>query len=236
MRRGNDRLSDAGIKAWLRKSKTRKLSDGEGLHLVRLPSGAATWRVKYSVRSKAEERLLPRTFSIGPYPRIGLKEARAERDKVKGWLRDGRDPVLERQLSREEQRTGDEMTFEAVAREWLERRRARKAWSAVHYRKSRQALERDILPALGHFPIQRITPRMVTAAFDPIISRGAIETANKQLQNVVRIFARAKALHLLTINPAQDLREELIPQSPQEVHHPALLTFPEFAVSVGKSG
>lgn len=75
MARGNDRLTDRGIQSWLTKGTTGKLADGEGLHLVRLPSGAATWRVKYSLRKQGA--LLPRTFSIGTYRTLPARRSNA---------------------------------------------------------------------------------------------------------------------------------------------------------------
>ena len=42
------------------------------------------WRLKYRYEGKE------RVYSIGPFADVGLAEARAERAKVKGWLREGR--------------------------------------------------------------------------------------------------------------------------------------------------
>ena len=54
-------------------------------------------------------------------------------------------------------------------------------WSAVHYAKSRRALERDIYPALGNLPIARITPAIVAKAIEDIQKRDVLETTAQQV-------------------------------------------------------
>ena len=64
-------LTDVAIRAAKPGPKPRKLSDSEGLYLEVAPSGGKWWRLKYRFGGK-EKRL-----SLGTYPEISLKKARA---------------------------------------------------------------------------------------------------------------------------------------------------------------
>jgi hypothetical protein len=66
--------------------KSRKLSDGGGLHLLITPDGAKYWRLAYRWHGKQ------RTLALGVYPAVGLIEARASRDDAKRSI-DGPDCV-----------------------------------------------------------------------------------------------------------------------------------------------
>ncbi len=51
-------------------ASTRKtISDGRGLFLEVMPTGAASWRYRYQLHGKTEK------VSLGPYPALSLKEA-----------------------------------------------------------------------------------------------------------------------------------------------------------------
>lgn len=219
--RSTDRLSDRAIRSWLTKRKagdagTKKLSDGGGLYLALTPANSAVWRIKY--RHGGTEKL----YAAGVYPEISLAQARLERDAVKAQLREGRDPVRARQLERITAATASETTFAGVAEAWLAKRKS--DWSTVHYDKSRQALERDILPLLGRLPVGEITPAMIHRAIEGISKRGAHDTAAKVLWHVTGIFKLAQARGWTRDNPAAPVREEL-PRKRMHTTRPALLTF-----------
>jgi hypothetical protein len=91
------KLNDQKCKNAKPKEKTYKLFDGGGLYLEVMPAGGKLWRLKYRFGSK-EKRL-----SFGGYPIISLKDARDKRDDAKLLL------------------AGN--TFEAIAREWIEKRK-----------------------------------------------------------------------------------------------------------------
>ena len=68
---GIARLGPKAISAWLKSNEGLKLADGGGLYLEVAPSGGKWWRLKYRFGGK-EKRL-----SLGVYPDVGLKLARA---------------------------------------------------------------------------------------------------------------------------------------------------------------
>lgn len=217
---GIERLSQRDIHAFLKGPTKvgRKLADGGGLHLTFTAAGTPVWRVKFRHAGKESY------YSIGPYPGVTLPAAREERERVKTWLGQGRDPVQQRKLERAETVASAAKTFAQVAEEWLTRQE--KDWSAIHGKKSRQALERDVLPEIGSLPIAEITPVMVSTVIERIAHRGVRDTARKIAQHVNGIFRYAKGKGMRPDNPADSLRE-LLPKPKAAKGRPALLTFPE---------
>ena len=221
--RGLSRLSAKRIDAWLKSGKgpAKKLSDGGGLSLVRLPSGGATWQLKYRVKQGGDWK--ERTYSMGLIAGVGLAAARAERDRVKQLIKSGRDPVQARRLDRAEEIASSGELFSDLVKAWLKKEKP--GWSAIHYDKSSKALERHAVPALGKLPVRDITPSMVSAVIDTVQSGGKRETASKILQHVRAIFRLAAAKGLRDDNPAEPAIE-ILAKARQVKHRPALLTFP----------
>jgi integrase len=217
--RATNKLNDRKIKAFIDKaSPGRKLADGGGMFLILTAARAPLWRIKYRLAGK--EGL----YSIGVYPEISLEAARAERTRVKDQLRRGRNPVQERRVERAKETTASFDTFSGAASAWLEENGKR--WSAVHYRKSKRALERDVFPRLGNLPVAQIEPVMVTNMVKSILSRGVRETAAKILQHVTDIFEYARAHGLRGDNPATPA-QTVLPASEAPKGRPAFLTWPE---------
>ena len=211
------KLTDKGVKAFLAKAERgKKLADGGGLYLIVPPVGAPTWRVKYRIEGKEK------TYSIGPYPGVTLAAARVELGEVKALLREGKDPVIDRRISRAAHVASADNTLQAVAEEWLAMKQ--KEWSAGHYTKSARAFERDIYPAIGKLPIANITPAMVAKAIEDIHKRDVLETATRILQHLNGVFRYAQAKGRCRDNPAGPARE-VLPRKKDGGRMPALLNF-----------
>jgi integrase len=209
------KLTDKAVKAFIGKAaRGKKLADGGGLHLFITPASGATWRVKYRIEGKEK------IYSVGPYPLVSLAAARVELGEVKALLLENKDPVTERRVNRAATAAGSDNTFKAVAEEWLAMRQ--REWSAVHYAKSRRALERDIYPALGNLPVASITPAIVARAIEEIYKRDVLETATRILQHLNGVFRYAQAKGLCRDNPAGPARE-VLPRKKDNGRMPALL-------------
>jgi hypothetical protein len=122
--------------------KPRKLYDRDGLYLFVTPTGGKLWRGKYRVNGREK------TLSLGPYPKVGLAEAREK------W-QDARkldDPSAAKQA---EKQASDSTTptFLAVAKEWHARQTP--GWTKKHASQVWRSLEIDILPTLGFAPSTR---------------------------------------------------------------------------------
>ena len=167
-------LSDTAIRSAKPQSKAVKMFDGGGLYLEVAPSGGKWWRLKYRVDGK-EKRI-----SLGVYPTIGLKEARARREEAKKLLAQGVDPSAQRQAVKASVISKAENSFEAVAREWFDRHVSTLAPS--YGKKVRSLLERQIFPVFGGKPISEVEPSDILKAARHIEESGAVETAHRLVQ------------------------------------------------------
>jgi len=74
--------------------KIRKLADTGGLYLWVYADGRKYWRLRYWLAGKEK------SLSLGVYPRIGLKAARAQRDVELKHLDNNLDPAAERRAAK----------------------------------------------------------------------------------------------------------------------------------------
>src|ERR1700722_133508 len=79
-------LSDAKVRNAKPSTKPYKMSDGEGLFLLVMPTGGKYWRLKYFFAGK--EKLL----ALGVYPEVALADARERRAQARKSLAAGNDP------------------------------------------------------------------------------------------------------------------------------------------------
>ena len=181
--------------------KLRKLFDRDGLYLAVTPAGGKLWRGKYRVNGKEK------TLSLGPFPRVGLAEARAK------WFeaRKLEDPSAVKRAEKERRNeSSNRPTFLGVANEWYARQSP--GWAPKHASQVWRTLEADILPTLGSRPIDDIKPREIMSLIEAIENRGAGETATRVLQRVRSVFSRAVALGYREVNPAAELHHQLKPR------------------------
>ena len=74
--------------------KDQKLSDGEGMYLLVKVNGKKYWRMDYRFSGKRK------TYALGVFPIVSLKEAREGRYEARRLLSEGLDPdAIERQLA-----------------------------------------------------------------------------------------------------------------------------------------
>ena len=178
--------------------KPYKLADGEGMYLLVNPEGARYWRLKYRVAGK--EKLL----SLGVFPGVSLAEARDRRDEAKRQLRDGVDPSAQRKSDKRAAKLAAANSFEAVAEEWVTKRK--NPWAPSHAKRVRASLKTNLYPELGHRPIKEIEAPELLAVLRKIESRGSHEVRQRVQERASAIFRYAIANGHCTRNPAADLR------------------------------
>jgi integrase len=196
-------LSDIQIRKAKAADKPYKLTDGGGLHVYVSPAGGKLWRLRYEFERK--EKLL----SLGPYPLIGLAEARDAATAAKRFLREGRDPAVEKRLKRLQIAADGETTFEAIAREWHALNKGH--WVERHASDVLHSLERDIFPDLGSIPIKNITAASVISVLRKIESRPALETARRVRQRMSAVFVYAIASGRAEDDPAAAVQRAMKP-------------------------
>jgi hypothetical protein len=83
----------------------RKISDGEGLHLLVTPKGGRCWRYAYRFSGKQK------TLALGTYPDVSIERARSRHQFARKLLAQGIDPsVLKATIGKH--------AYGAAAREW----------------------------------------------------------------------------------------------------------------------
>jgi integrase len=130
------------------KDQTFADSKVAGLVLRCTPAGTKLFRVEARVGGKL------RRSTLGTYPAMSLSAAQREARTALDALRQGRDPALER-AARQKAVDDGAITVEALARQWLDKRRDKlKPRTLADYE---QLFAKHINPALGHLPVQAVT-------------------------------------------------------------------------------
>ena len=202
-------LTDTAVRNARPGTKPFKLFDGGGLYLLIHSNGGRWWRLKY--RHDGKEKLL----SLGTYPEVGLKDARAKRDEARKQLAAGIEPGEHRKATK----AAKADSLEAVAREWFAK--YSRGWSLGHAERMKRRLERDIFPWLSGRPVRDVTAPELLAVLRRIEARGALDVAHRAHQDLGRIFHYAIATGRAERNPATDIRGALPPV--QQTHHAAII-------------
>lgn len=202
-------LSDFSIKSKKAVDGKRvEIADGHGLYIEIQPSGAKIWRYRYGLHSKREK------VTIGPYPEIGIAEARKQRLLYSEMVAKGQSPAKEKQRAQTAnanantvRELGDLYIAEIVN---VQFKRPKDTERYFH---------RDIYPILGHYKLNEVTPHDVLRMLDAVKARGKKKQAKaeKQGHKIVRaggvhaakqtrtitkrLFDFAIARQLLTYNP-----------------------------------
>ncbi|WP_018144888.1 integrase arm-type DNA-binding domain-containing protein [Thioalkalivibrio sp. AKL6] len=213
MPKPTNKLTAAELKAAKFKGKPYKLADGGGLYLHVQKSGQY-WRLKY--RFGGREKLL----ALGVYSTVGLAAARKARDDAKTLLSEGKDPGAVRRDARVRELEAD--TFEAVAREWLERQASRLADETL--RITRRRLETWAFSDIGDRRLAEIEPPDVLRLLRRVESRGKHETAHRLRQRIGQIFRYAIATGRADRDPTADLKGAL---ATTPTKHRSALTTPD---------
>jgi integrase len=194
-------LTDVRIRNAKPKAQAYKLSDGGGMYLLFMPSGARYWRLDYRFGGKR------RTLALGVYPSVTLSNARSRREAARALLNREIDPGTAKKASKRAAKLASGNTFEAVAREWLDNQRSRLAPQYLARLKTR--LETDIFPLIGSRPIRDIDAPELLQMLRNVERRGVIETARRLRQLCGQIFRYAIVTGRAQRDPSADLRGAL---------------------------
>ena len=220
------KLTEVQIRNAASGEKRYTLRDEGGLFLEVPSTGNKRWRLRYWIDGK--ERLI----SLGTYPTVSLKDARAKRDKLRGKIADPdnpQDPSAIRKKAKAERKDAeqakvlqeleDTQTFEKTAFEWHAKKST--VWSPGHAERIMRGLEVNILPWIGSKPIRLIDAPTLLRTIRRIEARGTIETAHRDLSVCGQIFRYGVASGYCDRDVAADLRGAITPV--KHTHHAAIL-------------
>ncbi len=169
-------LTDLRIKTLPLPEKRREYPDGKiaGLYLIAQSSGLKSWCVRYRARG------LSRKLTLGPYPALGLAEARRGALEALGAIAAGKDPAAAKQASKAAARAEKEEEYDLVERVvplFIERHAKvrNRDW-----RETQTILSREVVGRWKGRRLSRITRAQVHEALDEIADRAPIR-ANRTL-------------------------------------------------------
>ena len=110
-------LSDLAVRNAKATGKAYTLADIDGLSIAVSPTGGKSWHYRYYWGGKQKR------MSLGTYPEVSLREARALRDEARTLLAKGVNPRTHRKQKRHAARLADENTFQVVYNKWIEHRK-----------------------------------------------------------------------------------------------------------------
>jgi integrase len=194
-------LTDIRVRHAQPKEKAYKLSDGGGMYLLVTPDGRRYWRLDYRFAGKR------RTLALGVYPIVALSNARVRREEARALLAKNIDPSDAKQAAKRAAKLASANTFEAVAREWIEKHRRGHASRYCALLLAR--LEADIFPEMGSRLVSNIEAPEVLDALGKVEKRGAIETAQRLLQTCSQVFRYAIVTGRAKYDPAAALKGAL---------------------------
>lgn len=209
-------LTDTAIRNARPKKRPVRLFDGGGLYLEIAPSGGKWWRLKYRFDGK-EKRL-----SLGVYPDVSLRNARARRETARKQVAEGIDPSENRKAVKQARADSLGNTFEVVAREWVAKQSSK--WSGVYGERVLARLEKDVFPWIGKTPVAEIKAPQLLSVLRRIEGRGALELAYRALQYCGQTFRYAIVTGRAEYNICTDLRGAL---TPIKSNHRAAITEPK---------
>jgi len=160
-------LSATAIKNSKPKDKNYKLFDERGLYLIITTKGSKWWRLDYRFQKKRK------TFAMGVYPDVSLKEARERRDQARSQIANDIDPSEVRKTVKNEIHNQSKNSFEVIAREWFIKLSS--MWSVSHSSRIIRRFERDVFPWIGSKPAVR---RLEHAVHQRLINQECIASKN----------------------------------------------------------
>ena len=179
----------------------------DGLHL-RIVDGSRAWVLRVAVGNKIDDqgkvKIHRRDIGLGSFSEVSLSEAREKARELKKKIRDGVDPLQEKQeqlnalkIQKHRAKTFRECAEFVIAKKTLELKNQKHIgqWSST--------LETYIYPTLGDLTVGTITKVDIAAVLEPIWIKKN-ETAKRIRGRIESIFDYAKAMgYFVGDNPAE---------------------------------
>ncbi len=187
-----------------------KYADGGGLWLVKRVDGGGQWVLRVTIYGRRRE------MGLGSLDAVSLKEARETAEHWRSVVRQGKDPIKERErLKREAAKTDSTLTSVAV-----EAFEARKAELKDDGKAGRwfSPLELHVLPKIGKIPVEEVDQQDIKTTLAPIWHEKA-DTARKAINRLAIVMRHAAAMGLDVDIQATDKAKALLGKSRHVTSH-----------------
>ncbi len=214
-------LNDTQCRTAKPKDRPYKLSDDKGLYLEVKPNGTKAWRYRFKLEK--DGKLKESVFAIGDYGsapageaaeaalarraggRFTLAEAREERLRARGLVKQGINPAHQRQLDKIKRVQQSAITFEAVACEWL----TMKDWADTTKKRRLDMLQRVVFPTIGALPVKQVTSAHVLDVLQTAHKQNGPSVAAEARRTMGGVFELAIATLRADIDPVHPVRKAL---------------------------
>ena len=187
------------------------------LYLNVAPGGSKSWIQRVAIDGRR------RDIGLGPFPVIGLAEARRRAFANRVAVAEGRDPLSEKHRAKAPTfREAAVRTFEANRGRWR---------NAKHIASWMQMLEKRALPVIGAMRVDQIAREDVLRILTPIWTRHP-EVARKTRQRIRAVLAWAQAHGYVEHNAAGEGIDGALPTMPKQKRHYRALPYQEVAAAL----
>jgi integrase len=189
-----------------------KYADGQGLWLVKRDKQFGKWMLRVVLSGKRRE------MGLGRWPDVSIAEARERAAAARRQLRDGIDPIFDRQKSK---RTVKRLTLKDAIDKCFDARKAqlKREGDAGRWL---SPLKTHIIPKLGNYPVEEVDQHSLVETLGPIWHDKA-EVARKALNRVNLTLKHAAAFGLnVDLQATMKARALLGKQRHQAEHIPSL--------------
>lgn len=197
-----------------------KYADGQGLWLHKSRRDAGKWVLRLSIHKRRRE------MGLGRWPDVSIAEARIKADDARRQLRDGIDPIIERQKQSIQSKR---LTVAEAVESCFTARQAELKGDGKAGRWL-SPLSVHVIPVLGNIPIENIDQHQLLRALKPIWHTKP-SAAEKALNRMNLTIQHGAALGLdVDMQASQKARALLGKQRHEVTHIPSLIyeKAPEF--------
>ena len=231
-------LNDTQCRTAKAADRPERLTDGKGLYLEVRPNGSKLWRYRYRIGDK--ENL----FAMGEYcqppagegeadavarreaRRFTLAEARSERERCRGLVKQGVHPSHSLRTERLRRSVEAGNTFQAVAETWITDNAPH--WAPNYLRQIKQRFAADVYRHIGALPMRDITPANVKDVLKRVEKRGSPASAKLLRTWIGGVFRYAAAELIVENDPTWPLRNAIRAPKTQHIAHLTAKEIPDF--------
>jgi integrase len=188
-----------GLWLQVRPAKTRAKAGDDPTAKAKAPPVNKSWLFRYYFGERPNKNVgeppvkIPRGMGLGPFPDVGLAEARDLAKAARALVRAGKDPIQHRRdlAKARAAEAASVKTFETVADEYIAANRA--GWKNVkHGKQWRATLERYVFPIIGADPVSKVETDEVLKCLRPIWEKKP-ETASRVRGRIESVLDFAKS-------------------------------------------
>ncbi|MDO4561628.1 MAG: tyrosine-type recombinase/integrase [bacterium] len=183
--------------------KRKELSIENGLVLEVMESGKTFWRFRFREDGRSRKK------SLGDYPLVSLKDARAKRDELRLMMYKGESIARPKQMV---------MTLQEVFEEWMENQ-VEPQFTEKYVYNTRVRIQ-PLLKECGKMQIDKVKSSDILAVIRKVESKGHYDTAHRLRQIAGQVFRYAIATDNAQIDSTYALRGALHSKSTK--HYPRI--------------